>query len=409
MSNKSSHDEQCILVLQGGGALGAYQAGVFETLSLTPHAPDWVAGISIGAINAALIAGNPPSRRMERLREFWNLVSSGWTSNSPLAAARTYLNDASAAQALLFGAPGFFSPRMPPPLFQPKGTLQAISYYDTEPLKQTLERLVDFDLINSGSVRLSVGAVNVRTGNFAYFDSAKQRIDVRHIMASGALPPGFPPVEIDGEYYWDGGLVSNTPLQYVLDQPNQQHLLVFQVDLFSARGNLPADLPEVNEREKDIRFSSRTRLNTTLELDRQAIAKAAQRLLAKLPPALRDDPDAQALAALRPSCASLDVIHLIYRSKHYESQSKDFEFSRQSMEEHWRSGLMDMQTTLQDPRWLNRRHHAGMQVFDLVPRDPIESEEPPHDRRRPEMQGFREATDRQDHDDGTVTRVARIP
>ncbi len=362
-------EEEAILVLQGGGALGAYQAGVFESLSKVYCEPTWVAGISIGAINAALIAGNPAARRVGRLREFWDLVSSALQSPlmdaSTTASAREALNESHASQVMMFGVPGFFKPRFPPAPFQPPGTLEAISYYDTSPLAATLEQLVDFDRINSGAVRLSVGAVNVRSGNFEYFDSAKQTIDVRHIMASGALPPGFAPVEIDGEHYWDGGLVSNTPLQYVLDQPGQRRRVVFQVDLFAARGPLPKTLGEVSEREKDIRFSSRTRLNTTNEMDRQVISQAAQRLIAKLPPELRDDPDVQALSRVRCESA-VDVVHLIYRSKHYESQSKDYEFSRLSMQEHWDAGRADMAHTLHDPRWLQRERSAhGVHVFDL--------------------------------------------
>ena len=264
--------EQCILVLQGGGALGAYQGGVYEALAETKQCPNWVAGISIGAINAALIAGNPPEKRVERLREFWEGVSAlpfgvappplpdGVTS---IGRTRDLLNETNATIAMLFGVAGFFRPRIPAAPFQPPGTLAAISYYDTEPLRATLERMVDFDRINSGAVRLSVGAVNVRTGNFLYFDSSECKIDVRHVMASGALPPGFPPIEIDGEFYWDGGLVSNTPLQHVLDQPGSDRRLVFQVDLFPARGEMPATIADVSEREKDIRYSSRTRLNTT--------------------------------------------------------------------------------------------------------------------------------------------------
>jgi NTE family protein len=371
--------EDCILVLQGGGALGAYQAGVFESLTKVWREPSWVAGISIGAINAALIAGNTASTRMARLREFWELVSSA-AAAPPLAQGlgfREGLNEASAARGMLFGVPGFFKPRFPPAPFQPRGTAGAISYYDTTPLRETLERLVDFERINAGAVRLSVGAVNVRTGNFEYFDSAKQTLDARHIMASGALPPGFAPVEIDGEHYWDGGLVSNTPLQYVLDQhgePGQRgkpsHRVVIQVDLFAARGALPTTLADVTEREKDIRFSSRTRLNTTVELDRQVIAQAAQRLLAKLPPGLREDPDVRALAKLRCEGA-IDVVHLIYRSKHYETQSKDYEFSRLSMQEHWDAGRADMAHTLHDPRWLNRERNAhGVHVFDLTSDSP---------------------------------------
>ena len=365
------HDQDhFILVLQGGGALGAYQAGVFEALAACNSQPQWVAGISIGAINAALIAGNAPEQRLARLREFWHLVSSSpdltplWAAMAP---TRAWANETSASQSVLFGVPGFFTPRMPPPPLQPAGTLPAISWYDTTPLRHTLERLVDFDRINNGAMRLSVGAVNVRSGNFAYFDSANHPIDVRHILASGALPPGFAPVEIDGEFYWDGGLVSNTPLQYVLDQPSgSAPRTVFQVDLFSARGELPANLDEVTEREKDIRFSSRTRLNTTMELDRQVIAQATQRLLAKLPESLRGDPDAQALAAL-PCEAALDVVHLIYRARRHEGASKDYEFSRLSMQEHWQAGQADMARTLADARWAQRpRQMHGVRVFDLL-------------------------------------------
>ena len=252
--DRAKHDDY-VLVLQGGGALGAYQAGVFEAMSAEGIAPNWVTGISIGAINCALIAGNAPGERVARLREFWELVSSAlpdpWFRTD--GDRRAFLNGASALQSLLFGVPGFFAPRVPPAFLRAPGTPEAISYYDTAPLRTTLERLVDFDRLNGGDVRLSIGAVNVRTGNFAYFDSAKQRIDARHIMASGALPPGLPPVEIDGEHYWDGGLVSNTPLDYVLEQPGGGHRVIFQVDLFPARGDFPATLFDVAEREKDIR------------------------------------------------------------------------------------------------------------------------------------------------------------
>jgi NTE family protein len=370
-----SNQEEGVLVLQGGGALGAYQAGVFEALHDAEIRPEWMAGISIGAINSALIAGNPPERRVSRLKEFWHLVSSAWPAlrwfdDGPVP--RSWLNEAGAAVAMLFGVPGFFMPRVPLAPFHAAGTPGATSYYDTTPLKGTLERLIDFDLLNNGSVRLSVGAVNVQTGNFTYFDSARQRLDVRHIAASGALPPGFAPVEIDGEHYWDGGLVSNTPLQYVLDQPANRHRVAFQVDLFPALGKLPATLADVSEREKDIRFSSRTRLNTDLEVDRHMIARAAQRLVSKLPPELRDDPDAQALARLRGEWRGVDIVQLIYRSKIYEGDGKDYEFSRLSMQEHWQAGYVDMTRTLQDPRWVARKRGAhGVRVFDLTPDHPV--------------------------------------
>lgn len=367
--DRATHDDH-VLVLQGGGALGAYQAGVFEALASEGIAPTWVTGISIGAVNCALIAGNAPGQRVARLREFWQLLSSGMPEPYFMTDGdyRAALNGASALQSLLFGVPGFFRPRVPPALFRAPGTPEAISYYDTAPLRATLERLVDFNRINSGEVRLSVGAVNVRTGNFAYFDSAKQRIDARHIMASGALPPGLPPVEIDGEHYWDGGLVSNTPLDYVLEQPGGGHRVVFQVDLFPARGDFPATLFDVSEREKDIRYSSRTRRNTDLEVAWRRVSDAARRLVAKLPPELRADPDAQELLArTRITCSGFDIVHLIYRAKQYEHHSKDYEFSPWTMAEHWAAGHADVLQTLRDPRWLEHKpDHYGVRVFDLV-------------------------------------------
>lgn len=367
--DRTTHEDY-VLVLQGGGALGAYQAGVFEALSGEGLAPNWVTGISIGAINCALIAGNAPEQRVERLRQFWDTVSSAVPKSSFEAVGdyRALLSSAAALQALVCGVPGFFTPRVPPAPLQAPGTPAAISYYDTGPLRSTLERLVDFDRINAGEMRLSVSAVNVRTGNHAFFDSVKQRIDVRHIMASGALPPGLPPVEIDGEHYWDGALLSNTPLDYVLEQPGGGHRTVFQVDLFPARGDFPATILDVSEREKDIRYSSRTRRSTDMEVAWQRAAEAARRLVAKLPADLRADADAQELLArTRIACSGFDIVHLIYRAKQYEHHSKDYEFSRDTMLEHWASGRADVLQTLSDPRWTEReplRH--GVRVFDLL-------------------------------------------
>jgi NTE family protein len=353
-------NEERILVLQGGGALGAYQAGVYEALAAQEQLPHWLAGISIGAINAALIAGNPPTLRVPRLREFWETVTAAYSSLFPFVPGvgmRAAFNGAIATVDTIFGLPGFFTPRVP--------GFKAISFYDTAPLRATLEKLVDFELLNSGSVRISVGAVNVRSGNFAYFDTQDQRLDVRHIMASAALPPGFPPIEIDGEWYWDGGLVSNTPLQYVLDQQGRRRRLVFQVDLFPAQGQMPTNLAEVADREKDIRFSSRTRLNTTAVLGREALAQAVRRLAARLPRKYRDDPDLKVIRAASHETA-VTVVHLIYRRRRYEAHSRDFEFSRVSMREHWQAGQADMAATLNHPAWLKRRRpREGVHVFDL--------------------------------------------
>jgi NTE family protein len=357
-----------VLVLQGGGALGSYQAGAYDALCTHGFDPAWVAGISIGAINAAIIAGNPREKRVARLKEFWELVSSPvlWRPIVKGDQSRSAFNEASAALIATFGVPGFFAPRMPPAPLWPRGTPQAISYYDTAPLRQTLERLVDFDLINQKHVRLSVGAVNVRTGNFAYFDNASQKIGPEHIMASGALPPGFPPIEIDGEHYWDGGLVSNTPLDYVLDVEKNEDLLIFQVDLFSARGLLPDSILEATEREKDIRYSSRTRLNTDANRKLHNTRKALRELIARLPADLKADPLVTTLSEAAKE-NTVTVIHLIYKSKVFESGSKDYDFSRVGMVEHWRAGEEDVRVTLMHPDCL-AKPQAGetMAAYDFT-------------------------------------------
>lgn len=357
-----------VLVLQGGGALGSYQAGAFEALYEHTFDPVWVAGISIGAINAAIIAGNPREKRVERLKEFWELVSSPvlWQPIGKSDHSRSAFNEASAAFVATFGVPGFFQPRLPPAPLWPRGTPQAMSYYDTAPLRETLLKLVDFDLINSKQVRLSIGAVNVKTGNFAYFDNTKQPIGPEHIMASGALPPGFPPVEIDGEYYWDGGLVSNTPLDYVLEQEKTDDLLIFQVDLFSARGALPDSVLEAAEREKDIRYSSRTRQITDANKKLHTARKALRELIARLPADLKNDPLVATLSEAAKE-NTVTVVHLIYKSKNFESSSKDYDFSRVGMIEHWKSGLQDVHITMRHPEcFTNPQLGETMVTYDLT-------------------------------------------
>jgi NTE family protein len=355
------------LVLQGGGALGAYQAGVYAGASEQRKQPDWVAGVSIGAINAALIVGNPPERRVDRLKEFWHLVSSGPAQRLPAwAGNREWLNQWSAGAAALFGVPGFFEPRRTPDLLL-GGAAPVLSYYDTSPLRSTLERLVDFDRINACETRLSVGAVDVRSGNSVYFDNTVDRIGPEHIMASGALPPGFAPVDIDGHSYWDGGIVSNTPLQYVLDvHPRDQPLLVLQVDLFSAQGAMPRTLSETLERQKDITYSSRTRMNTDALAANLNLQQAIADLIAKLPPRLREDASVAAVRA-QLTHEPIEIVHLIYRNKSYELDSKDYEFSRVSVEEHWDTGLRDIRNTLEHPELLREASKInGVTTFDLT-------------------------------------------
>jgi NTE family protein len=280
--------------------------------------------------------------------------------------AHGLVNHARSVGALLGGAPDFFKPRVPPPYFHPHGTLEAISYYDVAPLKATLERLVDFDLINAGTTRFSVGAVNVRTGNFVYFDNITHQISPEHVMASGSLPPGFPATEIEGEYYWDGGLVSNTPLQWVLDSRPGQDTLAFQIDLWSSRGEFPCNLLEAETRQKEIRYSSRTRMATNEFKKKQLLRRSTAKLLAKMPPELLQTPEADLLAAEADEKV-YNLIQLIYRAKNYEGNAKDYEFSRRTMEEHWRSGYNDAVRTLRHPEVLQRPNGSdGVFTFDLA-------------------------------------------
>jgi NTE family protein len=365
---------ECIaLLLQGGGALGSYQAGVYAALAEADLLPDWVAGISIGAINGALIAGNVPERRVERLRSFWEQVTAPPVGSDALLALlpqssdtlRAWLNQANAALALYGGAPEFFTPRLMTPWLVAAGSAGATSYYETARLRSTLERLVDFDLINSGPVRFTVGAVNVRSGNLVCFDTKTHRIGPEHVMASGALPPGFPAIEIEGEHYWDGGLVSNTPLEWVVENVPRQDTLAFQVDLWSARGDFPRDMAEVETRRKEIIYSSRTRASTSTFKRMQQMRNAAAKLATDMPEQVRKSPEMEVLQPMIEHKA-YNIIQLIYRAKTYEGHSKDYEFSRRSMEEHWRAGYHDALRTLRHPEVLRRSSTSdGVFTFDL--------------------------------------------
>jgi NTE family protein len=354
-----------VLLLQGGGALGAYQAGAYEALATHDYHPDWVIGVSIGAINASLIAGNAPQHRLDRLREFWNRITAPPPSLAPfhwpfMADIEQKLG---AVNAVMFGQPGFFRPRSPSD-FLSKPT--PLSYYDTSHLRSTLESLVDFDLINSQQTRLAVGAVQIRTGNMIYFDNTIGKITADHIMASGALPPGFPPVEIDGECYWDGGLVSNTPLEYMMSTEPRQDSLVFQIDLFPARGPMPTTLDEVTERDKDIRYSSRTRAATDQEKRRQDLRRRVAAFIERLPADLHADPVTDFLHDF--ACpAQIDVVHLIYRPERPQGGQKDFQFDRLTAEQRWEAGLQDANRALHAAPWrAPHPNELGMRTFDIA-------------------------------------------
>lgn len=360
--------QHTILVLQGGGALGAYQAGVCTGLEEVGMDVDWVAGVSIGALNAALIAGNPPGRRVERLREFWNRMSAHLPFSFPssLTLMRPLANRVNAAAVFSYGVPGFFMPRTVPPMLALEGSVEALSYYDTQPLKATLEELVDFDYVNSKRVRLSLGAVNIRTGNSQYFDNARMRLTPEHVMASGALPPGFPPVNIDGEFYWDGGIVSNSPLTYVDDECYSSNALIFQVDLFSAAGEVPRNLDQVNERVKDIQYSSKTRFNTARLQEIEELRAALHRVIEKLPEALQSDPDVQKLKAVS-TRGAVTLVHFINRHDTSSSHFKDAEFSRATVAELWEAGQTDVRHAIDHPEWRRLTDLGyGIRVYDIT-------------------------------------------
>jgi NTE family protein len=361
--------DQVALVLQGGGALGSYQAGIYEALYAADIEIDRVAGISIGAVNAAIIAGNPPENRVEQLRKFWDRSSASLPS-FPIwhdDLSREILHLWSASVVAMVGVPGFFQPRMIPPIMAMPGTPEALSVYDSAPLADTLNELVDWDLLNDGPVRLAVGAVEIESGNFHYFDTAHERLDARHIMASGALPPGLPPVEIDGKYWWDGGLVSNTPLQHVLDTQDAP-LLVFQVDLFSASDVLPHTMMDVLAREKEIRFSSRTRQVSDGLLKLRKEREKIRKVLKKLPKELCEDADVKALAALAEEFP-VNVVQMIYRANAWEGGARDYEFSGRTMTEHWDAGREAVAATIKNSELIASNIVDGTTAaFDLTPR-----------------------------------------
>jgi NTE family protein len=371
LENKASwRPDRCdrvALVLQGGGALGAYQAGVYQAMHEARLEPDWVSGVSIGAINSAIIAGNPPNRRLRQLSAFWERITDRriWPFTPDGDLFRKARNATSSWMTMLHGQPGFFSPRFPNPWLSFAGAQSATSYYDNLPLCDTLNELVDFSLINERSTRFSVGAVNVLTGNFVYFDNSVEQIGPEHVMASGALPPALPMVKIGTDHYWDGGIVSNTPLQHLLDQDDNLNSLVFQVDLFSARGVLPRDIQDVLARHKDIMYSSRTRYNTDVFRRIHNWKTTLHKALSRIPAEKLTDQDKELKSELS-DLPDITILQIIYQQKAYEGHAKDYEFSGTSMREHWQSGYEDTKRTLKHQKWLKMPPQGtGIVVHDV--------------------------------------------
>ncbi|MDB5990562.1 MAG: patatin-like phospholipase family protein [Herbaspirillum sp.] len=359
------------LVLQGGGALGAYQAGVYQALHEHNLTPDWVVGTSIGAINAAIIAGNPREQRLRRLKEFWERVGqpdaldmqkipdTTRQLNIWLATMETYVR----------GVQGFFVPRPLNPfaLGLPVKPEEA-SFYDTGELAKTLAELIDFDYLNApGGIRLTISAMKVICGSLVNFDSLKRRIGVEHIMASGALPPGFAPVRVDGDLYWDGGMYSNTPLETVLDDEPRRNILCVMVDLWLADGEEPTTLEEVQTRQKDVTFASRSQAHIDSYLRTNKLRSAARSLYARLPKQLQDSHDLKDLKELG-KATTIHVLRLQYTGRDWNMASKDINFSRGSITWRWEQGYNDALRALENcQNALFEQSDAGIVIHDFRP------------------------------------------
>ena len=288
---------QAVLVLQGGGALGAYQLGVYQAMHEAGIEPDWVVGTSIGAINGAIIAGNHPGKRMARLHEFWDRME--LNKANPFGAFMNLFGSfMTNMNTVLNGVPGFFEPNPSTLMGQHVNVgIERAAYYTTGLLRETLNDLIDFEYLQSKKTRFTVGAVNANTGAMRYFDNSEEALTVEHVMASGALPPAFPAVRIDGEPYWDGGIYSNTPVEVVLDDNPRRDSTIFAVQLWNPQGPEPTSLWQINARQKDIQFASRANSHIANQQKLHKLRHIIRELNQHIPEKLRNSPDVKELAA----------------------------------------------------------------------------------------------------------------
>jgi NTE family protein len=356
---------QTVLVLQGGGALGAYQVGVVQAMHEAGLEPDWVIGTSIGAINGALIAGNEPSRRIDCLNDFWDTLR--WRSPlSHLPFEPGALNPLSNLAVVTGGVPGFFSPNLAAAwgAHAPLGAERA-AYYDTSPLADTLRNHVDFERIARGTTRLTVGAVNVTSGTMRYFDSREETLGVQHVMASGALPPAFPAVRIGSELYWDGGIYSNTPIEAVLDDNPRRDSLIIAVQLWNPQGQAPDSIWQVMGRQKDIQYASRTDSHIARQQQIHRLRHVISELVQHLPPGVRNTPEAQELAGW--GCkTTMHVVRLLAPRLDAEDHTKDIDFTAAGIRARREAGLIDAREVIAQAPWQHEagEMHEGVHVHD---------------------------------------------
>ena len=359
------------LVLQGGGALGAYQAGVYQALHEHSLTPDWVVGTSIGAINAAIIAGNERENRVDRLKTFWDEVA-----HSDLLDMRQVPDHArrlntifTTVDTVTRGVPGMYALRWFNPFFAGWPVdAEAASFYDTSPLEETLHRLVDLRCLNAGGgIRLTVSAIKVTCGRLEHFDTAHQPVSIKHVMASGALPPGFPPVRIDGDLYWDGGLYSNTPLEAVLADEPRVDTICFMVDLWSADGPEPNTLEQVYTRQKDVLYASRSRRHIDAYLRGHRLRRLVRALRAKVPDDMLSEDELRELEKVGTD-TTMHIVRLAYAGRDWQMASKDINFSKGSIEWRWEQGYQDAMRAIDHAAWrAEAPEGAGVLVHEIGP------------------------------------------
>jgi NTE family protein len=367
-NGRSSHEKPRVaLILQGGGALGAYHIGAYQALEEAGYAPDWVTGISIGAFNSSIIVGNQPEDRLDKLEQLWTDISRPDDWGAALSGPFLKMfNQTSAAEAFIFGQPHFWVPRFPNPLLLPEAPTDALSFYDTKPMLATLQRLVDFDLINNGPVRLSLGATQVTTGDLVFFDNTQHPIGAHHVLASGSLPPGFPATRVDGELYWDGGVVSNTPLDAIYEDAHAGHTLVFMIDLWNAVGAPPTNMDQINWRQKQIQYASRTSHAIRTLAAHHNLRRTLKHVSGKLLDGTVDIAPVSDAVALE-SEKTLDIVHIIYRPSSDQISESDAEFSRPSIAKRREAGYADMRLALDEAPWTKHRKapHVGTVVHSV--------------------------------------------
>lgn len=359
--------EQVVYILQGGGALGAYQAGVFKALQENHYTPNWIIGNSIGAINASIIAGNKPEDRVNKLNEFWRIVSKsvipGYTPKNKLE--KHGYNFLSGQQSIWFGLLGFFYPRIYKANFMFPADVDKISFYITSPLKETLNKVIDFKILNAGNIRLTLGAVEIESGEPTYFDNKEIELNEKHIMASCALPPGFPAIKIDDHYYWDEGILTNSPLERLMMENKEIDTLCFMMHLFESKGLIPNTLDGVIHRHKDIMYASHYLDLLHKYNENRQLKQTIREICGKLPEETQNSKDIKHILEGIGEPGMMHFAHFLYRSDDDELSSLDYDFSHISISRRLIEGYEDGKHAIKKSPWLHTTKEKTLELHEL--------------------------------------------